>query len=613
MTAALSVRVLLAWRPDDLELAASSLGTLRSQIEGAHVRTAETERAIPARWEGAAATAASGRLRVHVRMGERLAATLDLARRVLLAAADAIAAAQAVLVRAQQDAAEYQLTMTDAGEVLPPPARLLPSDASADLVAETRHRHRQQVEAAATIAITAQQALAAAAEADADAAHALDAAWDAAADGSTSDPEDRALWEAVLLRGVPPEGTDPDSVAAWWDSLSPEAQELLETRAWAEIGNLDGIPYPVRISANRLAISAAMADELRNDAALNAEIGDLERRIAEIEASGRRDRSTLAALAALQSELRGARAEHGESRAMSAWLQELLGPTTQVSSDGSFGPGAGRQVVLFDLAGGRFAEVVGDLSSATNVGVFVPGTGAGVGPGDGSFARAEGFVERAVPPGSLAVVTFIGGPMPQHILQDSTRNSFADDIGPVLARFVSGIDHVPGATVTALGHSYGGSVVGAAELAGMRVDRVLHVESAGIGPGVDDIGDLPRPETPRYSMTAPGDPIALSQGMHVGPIGHGADPDTFTDVTRLETGRIDDADTSSPLLHGSSAHSAVFEHGSTSWNNMLAVMTGQDVSLYVEPILTTTPQGLTIHTDYPMEDPMFEPERAPVR
>jgi hypothetical protein len=46
---------------------------------------------------------------------------------------------------------------------------------------------------------------------------------------------------------------------------------------------------------------------------------------------------------------------------------------------------------------------------------------------------------------------------------------------------------------------------------------------------------------------------------------------------------------------------------------MLGVMTGQDVSLYAEPIRTTTPQGLTIHTDYLMEDPMFEPERAPVR
>lgn len=610
---ALSIRVVLAWRPDDVEAAASSVAALRTQVEDAHVRTGETARAIPTSWEGAAAGAASRKLLTHVRTGERIAETLDLVRRVLLAAADAIAAAQTVLVRAQQDAAEYGLTLTDAGGVLPPPPRILPSDASAELVAETRHRHRQQVEAAEAIAATAQQALAAAAEADADAARALGAAWDAAADGSTSDPEDRALWEAVLLRAIPPEGSDPQSVAAWWDSLSPEAQQLLETRAWAELGNLDGIPYPVRIRANRLAISAAMADELRHEAALTAEIGDLERRIAELEALGRRDRSTLAALAALRSELGGARDELDESHGMSAWLQELLGPTMVAAPDGSFSPGVGRQVVLFDPAGGRFAEVVGDLSAATHVGVFVPGTGAGVGPGDGSFVRAASFVEGAEPLGSLAVVTFIGGPMPQHILKDSTRNSFADAIGPGLARFVAGIDHAPGTTVTALGHSYGGSVVGAAELAGMRVDRVLHVASAGIGPGVDDLGDLPRPETPRYSMTAPGDLIALSQGLHVGPLGHGADPDTFADVTRLETGRMKDADPTSAMLQGKSAHSDVFRAGSTSWNNMLAVMTGQDVSLYAEPVRITTPDGLIVHTDYPMEDPVFTPERAPVR
>lgn len=58
---------------------------------------------------------------------------------------------------------------------------------------------------------------------------------------------------------------------------------------------------------------------------------------------------------------------------------------------------------------------------------------------------------------------------------------------------------------------------------------------------------------------------------------------------------------------------AVFERGSTSWNSMLAVTTGQDVSLYAEPVRITTPQGMTVHTDYPMEDPMYEPERAPVR
>lgn len=608
-----SIRVVLAWRPDDVEAAASSVAALRTQVEDAHVRTGETARAIPTSWEGAAAGAASRTLLTHVRTGERIAETLDLVRRVLLAAADAIGAAQTVLVRAQQDAAEYGLTMTDAGRVLPPPARLRPSDASAELVDGTRHRHRQQVEAAESIAATAQQALAAAAEADADAARALGAAWEAAADGSTSDPADRALWEAVLLRGIPHQGSDPESVAAWWDSLSPEAQELLETRAWADLGNLDGIPYPVRIRANRLAISAAMADELRHEAALTAEIGDLERRIAEVEASGRRDRSTLAALAALRSELGGARDELDESHGMSAWLQELLGPTTTASADGTFGAGPGRQVVLFDIERGRFAEVVGDLSTATNVGVFVPGTGAGVGPDDGSFSRARSFVENAEPYGSLAMVTFIGGPMPQQIIQDSTRNSFADDIGPGLARFVAGIDHLPGATITALGHSYGGSVVGAAELGGMRVDRVLHVESAGIGPGVDDLGDLPRPETPRYSMTAPGDLIALTQGLHVGPVGHGADPDTFPGVTRLETGRIDDADRQSALLQGMSSHSAVFEPHSTSWNNMLAVMTGQDVSLYAEPVRITTRDGLIVHTDYPMEDPMFEPERAPVR
>lgn len=613
MTAALTVSVLQAWRPDGLEAAAATLATLGAQVEDAHVRVAETGRSTPAGWEGAAADGASARLRTHVRTGERIAATLDLARRVLLAAADAIASAQDALLRAQSDAAEYRLTLTDAGRVLPPPQRLLPSDAPAAQVAETRHRYTQQVEAAAAISAAAQQALAAAAEADADAARALAAAWEAAADGSTTSREDRALWEAVLLRAVPPEGTDPQDVAAWWDSLSPEARDLIESRAWAEIGNLDGIPYPVRVRANRLAISAALADSLHDEASLTAEIGDLERRIAEVEATGRRDRSTLAGLGALHSELSAARAEREEARAMSAWMQGLLRPSGPTSGGGTFEVDGTRQVVLFDLDGGRYAEVAGDLSRATSVGVLVPGTGAGVGPTDGTFDRAEEFARAAKPSGSLAVISFVGGPMPQHVLTGSTRNSFADSVGPGLARFVSGIDHVPGATVTVVGHSYGGAVVGAAETAGMQVDRVLHVESAGIGPDVRTLEDLPRPDTPRYSMTAPGDPIALTQGRQVGPIGHGAEPDTFPGVTRLETGRLIDADPDSALLLGKSAHSDVFMVRSTAWNNMLAVMTGQEVSLYTEPLTVRTPQGLTIHSDFPMDDPGFEPARVPVR
>jgi hypothetical protein len=254
---------------------------------------------------------------------------------------------------------------------------------------------------------------------------------------------------------------------------------------------------------------------------------------------------------------------------------------------------------------------VGDLSTATSVGVLVPGTGAHLGPDDGTYGRAAAFVHGAAQEGSqLAVISFIGGPMPQSIVHDSTRNSFADAIGPGLARFTAGIDHAPGATVTVVGHSYGGSIVGVAEAHGMHVDRVLHVESAGIGASVFTPDDLAWPDTDRYSMTAPGDPIGLIQGTHVQGIGHGADPDTFPGVTRLETGLVKAEHPESGLLQGQAAHGDVFTPESTAWTNMLAVMTGGEVTLYAAPQVVATPYGDI--SDNPMDNPGFQPERRDI-
>src|SRR5690606_15905417 len=77
--------------------------------------------------------------------------------------------------------------------------------------------------------------------------------------------------------------------------------------------------------------------------------------------------------------------------------------------------------------------------------------------------------------------------------------------------------------VTVAGHSYGGAVVGRSELAGLVADRVLHIESAGMGHDIDDPSDLPASQrnVDRYSMTAPDDPISISQGTQLGDnVGH---------------------------------------------------------------------------------------------
>jgi hypothetical protein len=144
-------------------------------------------------------------------------------------------------------------------------------------------------------------------------------------------------------------------------------------------------------------------------------------------------------------------------------------------------------------------------------------------------------------------------------------------MAPRLVAFSEDVERRAGAIpVTYLGHSYGGSILGTAELFGLTADRVVYIEAAGAGVGVHDPSDWHNrnPAVLRFSMTAPGDPIGLVQGIPLGP--HGADPDEMPGVIQLDTGR---RLTGAPMA-GPSAHSDVINEPSDAWHNILAVITG---------------------------------------
>lgn len=371
-----------------------------------------------------------------------------------------------------------------------------------------------------------------------------------------ADLTDAARFSAVAHAARRPAG--PDRVVAVTAALAgmsvADRAALVRLHPWF-VGNLDGAPFGDRIRANTTAIRAALV-------------------------RARRDGSADAQRAA-------------------AGYEELLA--------------AGHQVVLFDPEGSRFAEIVGDLATASaGVGVLVGGTGTNLGNARRQRDRASSFVDRAG--GHLAMITFQGGEMPQ-TLTDAASSSYANDVAPQLRDFVAALALETDAPVTVAGHSYGGSVVGAAESAGMVADRILHIASAGAGPGVGSVADYQVPDTPRYSMTAPGDPIAHVQGHELGAWGHGADPDVMPGVTQLETGRVVHADPSSPLLQGIDAHSGVLRQDSTAWRNIYGVLTGGDVMLYGEPRVVEevwTPGGYVQQRELPMTDPTYVPPTVDV-
>lgn len=612
----LTVSTVRSWNPAALHAAADELDAARRVTVEATDDLRSAARSVSSSWSGEAADAAVYALGRHTDRGEHLEQALSLLRRSLRACGDAFTAAQALLADAVEYAASRGLTVLEDGSVFGPPAYIVPSTWSPQQAQAAHDEHQELAEAARRAQAMARQALAAAREADEDTARALRLAWSVTADGSGSDASDLAMVAAIEGREVPTAGTSPVEVSAWWSSLSPTAQALMLGRRWADIGNLDGIPYDVRVRANTTAITHALADARTRADDLQARVDALSAQLPQPGqinpgSRGYPDPSLLRELAELQTQLVQARAEEARYDALLTDSVPVFGP------DGTRELVAGHQVVIFDPANGRFAEITGSIGPGTqNVAVLLGGTGTNEANMAGQYERAQSFVEAARPQGSLAVITYLGGPMPQEILSEAPLGRFAVDQAGALRDFVAGLDKPDTVPVTVVGHSYGGSVVGAAEAAGMVADRILHVESAGAGPNVFSTADYADPSTPRYSMTAPGDIIATIQGAQIGPVGHGADPDMLDNVVRLETGRADDSDPYSSLLEGPSSHSAVFTEGSTAWRNILAVMQGGEASLYTEPEVHVFANGTprsTIITEYPMENPDFVPPTVDIR
>lgn len=233
-----------------------------------------------------------------------------------------------------------------------------------------------------------------------------------------------------------------------------------------------------------------------------------------------------------------------------------------------------RQIILFDPRGdGTMAEVHGLIDKNTEgVGVYVPGTGHGLDDWSDSASRSESFRKNS---SRLAMVTWIGSDLPDNVVLNAPNQGYAKEAGPLLSEFSQQLrtdmerSGAGSASTAYLGHSYGGAIVGEAEHYGLSTDRVVMVESAGMGPSVKSVEDL-APEnrtTPHYSLTASDDVINIVQGS-----GHlGADPDEFGNNVRLQTGYFSNGDRiDGPIA----SHSDVFNKDSDAWNNMMSGLVG---------------------------------------
>ncbi len=526
-------------------------------------------------WTGSAADSA------HDQMTRIARSAVDAARALIAAAvaaragADRIGAARQAVLDTVAGAAAEGYRVGDDGVVSPTAAagdalRLLCGDDTAAIRAMTSTR-------ATELTVRVSTALDVLAVADADTAAAIDEAFSfgAPASGATH-PAGAARVDADAVSGWPTMGQD--RIAEQIAELTPARRAQLITAAPREVGNTDGVPWPMRVAANRLNIADAILAERRT---LDIPVDDKIRtvvaqrygtRLYPVGAERAHD-----VIASDPDRRAAAIAEHDRNANQHiAFYQSLL---TQIPDPtGRTGELVDRQILAFDPARSSLVELTGDLGAAGGVGVLVPGLNTTM---LGSAANTD-TVRRFVAEGrgDIAMITYLGGPFPTGRwaagVWQAADPHFALEMAPRLVAFSEDVNRTVDATgrsvaVTYLGHSYGGSILGTAERLGLTADRVVYVEAAGAGVGVYNPADWHNrnPEVARFSMTAPGDPIGLVQGLPLGP--HGADPDEIPGVVRLDTGkRLDGTE-----MGGQSAHSDVLNEPSDAWHELLGVITGR--------------------------------------
>lgn len=328
-----------------------------------------------------------------------------------------------------------------------------------------------------------------------------------------------------------------DRIASQLAGMTPEQRQRLLDEFPKQVGNTDGVPWAMRIAANRVNIAQAIADERRGD-------------------------------------------EPGSKQRI-GFYQGLL---SEVDDPAGSGSRIDRQILAFDPERASLIELNGSLATAKSVAVMVPGLNTTVEGSAENTKTARRFVSATR--GEVATITYLGGPFPRGGntvmgVADAANPHYALQMAPRLVAFSEDVNRTVDATgrdipVTYIGHSYGGSIMGTAEVLGLTADRTLYLAAAGAGVGVDDQSDWHNrnPDVLRFSMTAPGDLIEAVQGVPGSP--HGADPDEMPGVIHLPTGDYDDGRT----MAGPNAHSDIVNAPSDSWRNILAVITGDSSTLH---------------------------------
>ena len=299
-------------------------------------------------------------------------------------------------------------------------------------------------------------------------------------------------------------GQDPRAVNDWWRSLTPLQQEQAIRDHPDLVGWLDGVPATDRDQANRRRLA-------QDEARLRQQATDLRNHLDQLrERAANGDRAAASELGRLQGELDRV-----------AKTLDRLG--TVQRSLAQLGPNG--LLLGTDPAGdGKAIISVGNPDTARHTAVWVPGLGTDLGSTRGNVNRVLNLYQEAdlMTPdvaGDVATVMWLGYDAPEATNASVAFSGRSRDGGTGFDTCGDGrrTTHDPGPShLTAVGHSYGSTVVAEAALhgdgrhPGLAVDDIVTAGSPGMH--TDHAADLGLDPQHVWAGSAPDDPVSNPVG-----------------------------------------------------------------------------------------------------
>ncbi len=204
----------------------------------------------------------------------------------------------------------------------------------------------------------------------------------------------------------------------------------------------------------------------------------------------------------------------------------------------------------------RRVAVVGDLATARDVVVVVPGSDVDVDRFDRTIGKMAVHLYEQAHRDDLAVIAWLGYRTPQGLGVDAATGGLARQGAAALVEFVRALH--TNARIHVFGHSYG-SVVVAMAARDLDVDDIVFTGSPGVR--ASSAAEL---ETGArvWAIRAGGDWMRFVPNVRLGDLGHGTDPasDGFgATVLRFEGGK----------------HDTYYEPGSETLNALVRIASGE--------------------------------------